>query len=69
MLNIRGSTALEEALNYYSATKRVSKSARPVVTEVAHMLDVSVKIQLDFLKWINAEGSPCSTSIRPIEKG
>jgi predicted nucleic acid-binding protein len=28
----------------------------PVVTETSHMLDFSVRVQLDFLKWINRGG-------------
>jgi predicted nucleic acid-binding protein len=28
----------------------------PVVTEVSHMLDFDVRAQLDFLRWVSAEG-------------
>lgn len=31
-------------------------STLPVLTEVAHMLDFSVNAQLDFFRWVNAQG-------------
>ncbi|WP_456432607.1 type II toxin-antitoxin system VapC family toxin [Nitratifractor sp.] len=43
----------EKILNFLRSFEGELVSSWPVLTEVSHMLDFNVQVQLDFLKWIH----------------
>jgi predicted nucleic acid-binding protein len=46
----------KQALSFIKASQQVLVTTWPVITEVSHMLDFSIKTQLNFLKWIHRGG-------------
>jgi uncharacterized protein len=46
----------ERALSFLKDSQECLITTWPVITEVSHMLDFSVKTQINFLKWINRGG-------------